>query len=456
RRARTYAPVGRLKKASEDYPVGCSAFLSSLHDARYYQGILSNTQNFSSETSCDILHVQNGKADWKNNANEDEMTRYLEVTATRQDLSIIMAKLQAKDSDPDKTSVYRVIFCTIENANNTSFGCQLSLSSTVALALLHKFQISPQYLSLLLGEPDYWAPGDFASFNAQGSLYRAEFFCQQPRWNIHKRDTPWCVYMTHIVPTETTTYVVVCSRMQARNEVVRERLTDMFRPRKGVSQLSNLLLPDPFMLHLVITHEALLDAKSVITEMRYTLYDALDNVDAYSKQPATHRAKDDLERLTLQLHVVSQDIDSMAAGADMAGMILRRIADAHQRYATSVQKDEKKDALTKTIDAINYLSTSMESQMRWLNSYKSRRDIAMNLVFNLVTQQDAATSTTIAREAKADGTSMKIIAALTMVFLPGTYLSSVFGMASLENAHWWLYVALMLPLTLFVLIIWYI
>jgi hypothetical protein len=50
---------------------------------------------------------------------------------------------------------------------------------------------------------------------------------------------------------------------------------------------------------------------------------------------------------------------------------------------------------------------------------------------------------------------MKIIAALTMVFLPGTFLSSVFGMTSLENARWWLYVALTLPLTLFVILMWW-
>lgn len=48
-------------------------------------------------------------------------------------------------------------------------------------------------------------------------------------------------------------------------------------------------------------------------------------------------------------------------------------------------------------------------------------------VFNLVTQQDAATSATEARKAKADGNSMKVIAALTMVFFPGTFLSSVSG-----------------------------
>jgi hypothetical protein len=186
--------------------------------------------------------------------------------------------------------------------------------------------------------------------------------------------------MTHSLPSQSTTYVVVSSPSQARNEVVKERLSDMFRPQTNLSPNTSVILPDPFMLHVVITHEAFLDAKSVITDMRYKLYDALDNVDEYSKEAANHRAKEDLERLTIQLHVVSQDTDSMTASADMAGMILRRITTAHQRYADSVQAHDKKDGLMKTFDAISYLSMSIESQKRWLNSYKSRKDIAMNLV----------------------------------------------------------------------------
>lgn len=76
-------------------------------------------------------------------------------------------------------------------------------------------------------------------------------------------------------------------------------------------------------------------------------------------------------------------------------------------------------------------------------------------MFNLVTQQDATTSTTIAREAKADGAAMKMIAALTMVFLPGTFLSSVFSMSMLDGAKWWLYVALAVPLTIVVVSSWW-
>jgi hypothetical protein len=188
------------------------------------------------------------------------------------------------------------------------------------------------------------------------------------------------MYMTHDLTTKSTTHIIVCSKTQNRNDVVKERLTDTFRVAKHTVQVPEMSLLDPYLLHLIITHEAFLEAKSVITEMRHRLYDALDSVDAFSQQSATERSKDDLESLTIRLHVVSQDTDSLSASADMASMILRRMTDAHRRYAKSVQDDEKQDGLSKTTDAIKYLSTSIESQMRWLNSYKSRKDIAMNLV----------------------------------------------------------------------------
>jgi Mg2+ and Co2+ transporter CorA len=76
-------------------------------------------------------------------------------------------------------------------------------------------------------------------------------------------------------------------------------------------------------------------------------------------------------------------------------------------------------------------------------------------VFNLVTQQDATTSTAIAEETKADGAAMKTIAALTMVFLPGTFLASVFSMPMLEDAELSLYVAIVVPLTFVVVGCWW-
>lgn len=62
----------------------------------------------------------------------------------------------------------------------------------------------------------------------------------------------------------------------------------------------------------------------------------------------------------------------------------------------------------------------------------------------------------IAREAKADGSAMRTIATLTMVFLPGTFVSSVFSTPILENARWQLYVAIAIPLTFLVFLSWWV
>jgi len=118
-------------------------------------------------------------------------------------------------------------------------------------------------------------------------------------------------------------------------------------------------------------------------------------------------------------------------------------------------------------ESCEYLTSDrkVESQKRWLLSYKSRKDDTLNLVslpcrywirtsrtklsqvFSLVTQQDIRTSNAIAEETKADGAAMKTIAAPTMVFLPGTFWASVSSMPMLEEAEWSLHLAIAVPLT---------
>ena len=83
-------------------------------------------------------------------------------------------------------------------------------------------------------------------------------------------------------------------------------------------------------------------------------------------------------------------------------------------------------------------------------------------VYNLVTQQDSYTNTLIAMKTNDDSSSMRTIAALTMVYLPGTFISSIFGMAFFDSENgsffvlkkWWLYLAITVPLTLVTVGLW--
>ena len=80
-----------------------------------------------------------------------------------------------------------------------------------------------------------------------------------------------------------------------------------------------------------------------------------------------------------------------------------------------------------------------------------------------VSQEHSRVNKIIARKAKKDSSSMKTIASLTMLFLPGTYISTIFGMSFFTfsdtgltvTGQWWIYVAVTVPTTITLFVIWW-
>ena len=250
--------------------------------------------------------------------------------------------------------------------------------------------------------------------------------------------------------TCSATYIIVSGQQEPYLDRVKSRLNDYFPP-VGTLRSAQLHPNDPFLPLSIICHESLVDAKAIITELRHRLYDQLDIVDIYSETPFD---RSNLKELTNQLPKVSQDADSLFVSAEMGSMVIEHVIRARDR-ALNLFPQALSDF--NVGDSLSYIKQSLDSQKRWLLSYKARKDIAMNLVFNLVTQQDSETNTVIAHDTKEDSASMKIIALLTMLFLPATAVSGFFGMAffvtgpdgSFEVSRmWWLFAAITLPLTL--------
>jgi hypothetical protein len=78
-----------------------------------------------------------------------------------------------------------------------------------------------------------------------------------------------------------------------------------------------------------------------------------------------------------------------------------------------------------------------------------------------MTRDDTLASIELARSAARDSSSMKVIALMTMVFLPGTFFAALFAVPSLQwdseyvvQDKFWVYWAFTLPFTAFVLILW--
>lgn len=97
----------------------------------------------------------------------------------------------------------------------------------------------------------------------------------------------------------------------------------------------------------------------------------------------------------------------------------------------------------------------------------------IKVVDNMIAQGDSHATVAIAEQSrriavdtKKDSIAMKTISALTMVFLPGTFVGTLFGMVFFSvtesgssgirvSPTWWLYLAITVPLTALVMILWF-
>ena len=81
-------------------------------------------------------------------------------------------------------------------------------------------------------------------------------------------------------------------------------------------------------------------------------------------------------------------------------------------------------------EAIEFLQSRNQIWKRWVGNYNARTQTRINLYFNLASQGDnkinieiANTSKKIAEATLRDSSSMITIATMTMIFLPGTFVS---------------------------------
>lgn len=266
---------------------------------------------------------------------------------------------------------------TSQRSYETTFASQVSLSHAIAYDFLQAFEVSPHFVPYLLSEPDYAAPSIFHIYDDDGQLCRQEFICRHPRWDIHTKMQPCSVYMSHQSQTAVTTYIVVSGEGDTCIEIAKSRLQDAFRrQRPGQAPLEKAT--DPFLLHNIIVQESFLQSKPVITKLRFRLYDQLDKVDAYGKgEEIVDRAA--LKALTNELHLISQDADSLVAGAEMGMMITERMYEGHATLKASAEL-RLQPHFCQVDDSLGQLVHSLQARRRWILSYKSRKDIAMNLV----------------------------------------------------------------------------
>ena len=97
-------------------------------------------------------------------------------------------------------------------------------------------------------------------------------------------------------------------------------------------------------------------------------------------------------------------------------------------------------------------------------SLKERMALQLNVLYNFVAQLDNQTSAELAASTSRDSTSMKILAFISALFLPGNFVSAMFSMDmfdwkgsdgdALSSGKFWIYWAAAVPLTAVTLLGW--
>lgn len=283
-----------------------------------------------------------------------------------------------------------------------------------------------------------------------------DLFCQHPRWNLHTQGAPLSVYVRHDIIRDLTTYIISHKEHDTSITTLKSILNIALNVTSAINKPA-VFLDDPFDIHTILSTLSFEASKFHVERFRRFMWKQMNKVeDHLMGLEISDRAK--LGDLTKQLQIISSYADSHTANADVAIITAKAIRNAHSRLIPSLPQSSP-FTNQRADDSISYVISSVEKQRIWFLNYKQRKDSTMSLVYNLVTQQDASNNIQIAHSMKQDSTSMNAIAALTMIFLPGTFAGTVVGAGvfggAIRETVWLIWVAITVPLTVGVMICWW-
>ncbi|KAJ4365982.1 hypothetical protein N0V95_000359 [Ascochyta clinopodiicola] len=152
---------------------------------------------------------------------------------------------------------------------------------------------------------------------------------------------------------------------------------------------------------------------------------------------------------------------------------LRNQHEAFYKYVKRISAPEDRDWLYLRVDEeLNRLDDQFNYQRSSIEDVSGRAQRLLDLLFNLSGQQNARWSEKVGKQAMHESANMRAVAVVTMLFLPGTFVSGILGtnLFSQEDSkggndkdlgssfrassHWWLLLVTIIPLTALTFLVW--
>ncbi|KAI9683041.1 MAG: hypothetical protein M1822_006234 [Bathelium mastoideum] len=446
----------------DKYPLSELQSLHEVFPAILYTTHLSNLNNFSGETDVECFDSMNAEAGVHHLDHHGlkNVLKTLPTPSSPQDSRHIEDEQTEDDLCQDGRLL--IFFLPLVPCKNTSFGSRLSMTQGDVCNLFEAIHVNPTYMMNTVGRPDYWSPQIRWRSGHAGRLNACDFFCQNPRWNLQHQGAPLSVYMRYCARTGLTTYIISHKVGDTSIQALQNSLKIAVQRKDREHAPHVLTSADPFNIAVILSSLSFEVSKHHVKRFQRYMWTQVNKVDDHLGGLGTNDTNR-LSELTKSLQIISQQADSHLLNADVAIITAKAILDAHRKLHATLSTPER--AQQQATDSISYVISSMEKQRMLFTNYKNRKDSTMSLVYNLVTQRDAANNIEMTADMKRDSTSMNAIAALTMVFLPGTFTASVMSAGIFSSvAHsrdisvsgiWWLWLVITLPLTVAVTACWW-
>ncbi|OQE26459.1 hypothetical protein PENSTE_c005G00931 [Penicillium steckii] len=245
----------------------------------------------------------------------------------------------------------------------------------------------------------------------------------------------------------------------------------LFDPTSRINQIpepDSTHLKDPFWIYTHILDEIVILQDSAVWAIR-------DHIRPIEKAPKPVGRPQPNYR---GLHDIARHTVHITETLDVASQNIEQILRHHLRYTNTANHGSSNNNSSSNTDVTATISrqqifmnvhSKLEFAQSCLNSLRHRAianekrlQNEIQLAFNTVAQHDASLSVKISHAMMSDSTALKTLAFVTFIFLPPTFISSIFSMTffNYDNGVFsvageiWIYWAFAIPTTLISTIVW--
>ncbi|CAO2647801.1 Nn.00g087230.m01.CDS01 [Neocucurbitaria sp. VM-36] len=240
-------------------------------------------------------------------------------------------------------------------------------------------------------------------------------------------------------------------------------------PTYALTRLKAAVNSNPRIAHRDFFPDTLV-ADDSLKQWQYEIGHRRDTLQSYEKQYEDEGTN--FKQATIQLHRLARHW--LTLGQDYVDFQaqLGFLRESYVKYKEILAAQSPSWDIDKAVDmceSFEMLISQCDTCIRWTKVYHERTNLRINLLFHLVNQRESRTNTQIAtstaevaRQTQRDSASMITIAAVTMLFLPGTFISAILSTTFFDygddglhvSGKWWILLASTIPLTVVVFGVW--